>query len=173
MGWKNALSDIVTQPGTRLRFSETLAKHTYFGIGGEADAYLEVSTVAELAELARFHQQWKVPVAIIGRGSNLLVSDAGFRGIAVRLIGELAQLEIDKNIVSVGAGLALPRLSKVMSKNGLSGAEFCARHTRGCRWRVNNERRRVGKQFWRTCHGCDRHGRDRRRERIEPGRSTV
>ena len=124
MGWKNALSDIVTQPGTRLRFSETLAKHTYFGIGGEADAYLEVSTVAELAELARFHQQWKVPVTIIGRGSNLLVSDAGFRGIAVRLIGELAQLEIDKNIVEVGAGLALPRLSKVMSKNGLSGAEF-------------------------------------------------
>ncbi len=124
MDWKNALPKIITQPNTRLRFGEPLAKHTYFGIGGEATAYIEMSTIGELAALARFHHNWGVPVAIIGRGSNLLVSDKGFNGISVRLIDELAKLEVDGNIVTVGAGHPLPGLSKVMSKQGLSGVEF-------------------------------------------------
>lgn len=124
MDWKDAVSEIITQPGSRIRFREPLAKHTYFGIGGEATAYIEVSTVSELAALARFHRQWDVPVAIIGRGSNLLVSDTGFKGISIRLVGELAKLEINGNVISVGAGLSLPRLSKTMSRHGLSGVEF-------------------------------------------------
>lgn len=124
MDWKEALPKIITQPGSRIRFAEPLAKHTYFGIGGEATAYIEISTISELAALARFHKQWDVPIAFIGRGSNLLVSDTGFKGIGVRLIGELAKLEVDGNGVSVGAGLSLPRLSKTMSRRGLSGVEF-------------------------------------------------
>ena len=124
MDWKAALPKIITQPGSRLRFAEPLAKHTYFGIGGEATAYIEISTLSELAALARFHKQWDVPIAVIGRGSNLLVSDTGFKGIGVRLIGELAKLEVDGDVVSVGAGLSLPRLSKTMSRRGLSGVEF-------------------------------------------------
>ncbi|MDE0423975.1 MAG: UDP-N-acetylmuramate dehydrogenase [Candidatus Poribacteria bacterium] len=124
MDWKKALPKIVTQPGSRLRFAEPLAKHTYFGIGGEATAYIEISTLSELAALAHFHRQWGIPIAVIGRGSNLLVSDTGFKGIGVRLIGELAKLEVDGKVVSVGAGLSLPRLSKTMSRSGLSGVEF-------------------------------------------------
>ncbi len=124
MEWKDALLDIVKDSDSRIRFGEPLAKHTYFSIGGEATAYMEVNTVNELAALARFHRQWDVPVAIIGRGSNLLVSDTGFNGIGVRLVGELAKLEVDGNTVSVGAGLSLPRLSKTMSRRGLSGVEF-------------------------------------------------
>lgn len=124
MDWKDALPEIVTQPGTRIRFGEPLAKHTHFGIGGETTAYVEVSTIEELAALAHFRRKWEVPVAIIGRGSNLLVSDKGFKGISVGLINELAKLEVDGNVVTVGAGLSLPRLSKVMSKSGLSGVEF-------------------------------------------------
>ena len=124
MDWKEALPEIVTQPGSRLRFQEPLAKHTHFGIGGEATAYIEISTVSELAALARFHTEWDVSIAVIGRGSNLLVSDTGFKGISVRLVGELAKLEADGKVVSVGAGLSLPALSKTMSRSGLSGVEF-------------------------------------------------
>jgi UDP-N-acetylmuramate dehydrogenase len=124
MDWKDALPDIVTQPSSRLRFEEPLARHTYFGIGGETTAYIEISTISELAALARFHKQWNIPIAVIGRGSNLLVSDIGFKGIGVRLVGELAKLEVEENVVSVGAGLSLPRLSKAMSRRGLSGVEF-------------------------------------------------
>ena len=124
MDWKDTLPEIITQPGSRLRFGEPLAKHTYFGIGGEATAYIEISTVSELTALAHFHRQWDVPIAVIGRGSNLLVSDTGFKGIGVRFVGELAKLAVDGNTVSVGAGLSLPRLSKTVSRRGLSGVEF-------------------------------------------------
>ena len=124
MDWRDALPEIVTQPGSRLRFGESLAKHTHFGIGGEATAYVEISTISELSALARFYKERDVPVAVIGRGSNLLVSDTGFKGIGVRLVGELATSEVDGNVVSVGAGLALPALSKTMSQRGLSGVEF-------------------------------------------------
>lgn len=124
MDWKDTLSAIDFQPNTRLRFREPLAKHTHFGIGGEATAYIEVSTIDDLTTLAQFHREWNVPVAIIGKGSNLLVSDKGFNGISIHLIGELANLEIDGNVVSVSAGQSLPGLSKMMSKTGLSGVEF-------------------------------------------------
>ena len=124
MDWKDRLLEIVTHPGSRVRFGEPLAKHTHFGIGGEATAYVEVSTVSELAALARLHRESDIPIAIIGRGTNLLVSDTGFKGMSIRLVGELAKLEIDGNVVSVGAGLSLPRLSKMMSRTGLSGVEF-------------------------------------------------
>ncbi len=124
MAWKAALARIHCFRNSRLRYREPLSKHTYFGIGGEADVYFEVSTVAELSALARFHKRWDVPVAVLGRGSNLLVNDTGFKGICIRLIGEFAQLELEDSIVSVGAGLSLPRLSKMMSRRGLSGVEF-------------------------------------------------
>ena len=124
MDWKAALPKLIRHPGSRLRFGEPLAKHTHFGIGGAATAYIEVSTVSELAALARFHKAWDIPIAVIGRGSNLLVSDSGFKGIGIRLVGELATLEVTGKVVSVGAGLALPALSKLMSQRGLSGVEF-------------------------------------------------
>ena len=56
MDWKKALPKIITQPGSRLRFAEPLAKHTYFGIGGEATAYIEISTISELAATGAFPQ---------------------------------------------------------------------------------------------------------------------
>lgn len=124
MDWKDALSQIDFQQHTRLRFQEPLAKHTHFGIGGEATAYIEVSTIDDLATLGHFRREWKVPVAVIGKGSNLLVSDRGFNGLCIRLIGELADVDVDGEIVTVGAGQSLPGLSKLMSKNGLSGVEF-------------------------------------------------
>lgn len=124
MNWKDALSKIGFQQHTRLRFREPLAKHTHFGIGGEATAYIEVSTIDDLSTLAHFHKEWKVPVAIIGKGSNLLVSDKGFNGLCLRLIGKLANLDVEGNKVTVGAGHSLPGLAKLMSKSGLSGVEF-------------------------------------------------
>ena len=90
MGWKEELTSLLQNRNnpSKLRFDEPLSKHNYFGIGGNAAAYFEVSTTDELAYVAQLKKRWNVPVAIIGRGSNLLVSDAGYRGIVARLIGE-------------------------------------------------------------------------------------
>ena len=126
MGWKEELSSLTQGQNSpsKLRFDEPLSKHNYFGIGGNAAAYFEVSTTGELAYVVQLKKRWVVPVAIIGRGSNLLVSDTGYPGIVVRLIGEFNRLEFEQNRVDVGAGVSLPRLSKLAASRGLSGVEF-------------------------------------------------
>ena len=126
MGWKEKLVSLTQNRNnpSKIRFDEPLSKHNYFGIGGDAAAYFEVGTTDELAYVAQLKKRWNVPVAIIGRGSNLLVSDAGYTGIVVRLIGEFNRLEFNQNRVDVGAGVSLPRLSKMAASHGLSGVEF-------------------------------------------------
>ena len=126
MGWKEELASLAQNQNnpSKLRFDEPLGKHNFFGMGGDAAAYLEVSTTGELAHVAQLKKRWNVPVTIIGRGSNLLVNDAGYTGIAIRLIGEFDQLEFDQGCVHVGAGVSLPRLSKTAARHGLSGVEF-------------------------------------------------
>ena len=126
MGWKEELASLTQNRNnpSKLRFEEPLSKHNFFGIGGNAAAYFEVSTTDELAYVAQLKKRRKVPVAIIGRGSNLLVSDAGYPGIVIRLIGEFNRLEFNEDRVEVGAGVSLPRLSKTAASHGLSGVEF-------------------------------------------------
>ena len=126
MGWKEELTSLTQNRNnpSKLRFDEPLSKHNYFGIGGNAAAYFEVGTTDELAFVARLKKRRDVPVAIVGRGSNLLVSDAGYPGIVIRLIREFNRLEFNENCVEVGAGVSLPRLSKMAASHGLSGVEF-------------------------------------------------
>ena len=126
MGWKEELASLTQNRNnpSKLRFEEPLSKHNYFGIGGNAAAYFEVTTINELAYVVRLKKRRNVPVAIIGRGSNLLVSDGGYPGIVIRLIGEFNRLEFNENCVEVGAGVSLPRLSKMAASHGLSGVEF-------------------------------------------------
>ena len=128
MEWNTELAELVktdrNAPTSRLRFNEPMEKHVFFGIGGLATAYFEVSTAHELAAVAKLKIRWKLPVATIGRGSNLLVSDNGYKGIILRLVKDFDQLEFDGNRVWVGGGVSLPRLSKVSARQGLSGIEF-------------------------------------------------
>ena len=126
MGWKEELGSLTHNRDTpsKLRFNEPLSKHNYFGIGGNAAAYFEVSTIDDLAYVAQLQKGSRMPVAIIGRGSNLLVNDAGYPGIVIRLIGEFNRLEFNESRVDVGAGVSLPRLSKMAASHGLSGVEF-------------------------------------------------
>ena len=126
MDWKAELASIIQSRSTasKLRFDELMSKHTYFGIGGRATAYAEVAAVQELAAVASLKKRWQIPVAFIGRGSNLLINDAGYEGIVVRLIGEFDQIQFNGNCVRAGAGVSLPKLSKTTARRSLSGAEF-------------------------------------------------
>ena len=128
MEWKTELAEIAkthgNAPTSRLCFNEPMEKHVFFGIGGLAAAYFEVSTVHELAAVAELKKRWNLPVATVGRGSNLLVSDDGYKGIVLRLVNEFDRLEFDGDRVWAGGGVSLPRLSKISARRGLSGIEF-------------------------------------------------
>ncbi len=128
MEWKTDLAKLAenygNSPTSRLKFDEPMEKHVFFGIGGLAAAYFEVTCVQELAAVARLKKRWNLPVATLGRGSNLLVNDNGYKGIVLRLVKELDGLEFDGDRVWAGGGVSLPRLSKVSARRGLSGIEF-------------------------------------------------
>ena len=128
MRWKAELSQIVKAQqdvsASRLRFDEPLDKHLYFGIGGLAAAYFEVATAEELAAVVSLKKRCNLQVATIGRGSNLLVSDDGYEGIVLRLVGQFDCLDFDEERVWAGGGVSLPRLSKASARHGLGGVEF-------------------------------------------------
>jgi UDP-N-acetylenolpyruvoylglucosamine reductase len=101
-----------------------LARFTTVRTGGSADYLARPETTAELVELLSWARQAEVGVGIIGSGSNLLVSDDGFRGLALKLDGEFSEIERDGDTVSLGGAVRLPSAAAKSVQWGLSGLEF-------------------------------------------------
>ena len=97
----------------RLRPHEPLGPMTTYKVGGPARWFMEAESEQDLLDLAAALQSDPVPVVVLGRGSNLLVSDAGFDGLVVRLGRGMTALEIDDDgVVTAGAGLPQAALAR-------------------------------------------------------------
>lgn len=111
-----------------VRINEPMRLHTTFRIGGPADYFVTPATEEVLADVIRLCIQEDVPYFIIGNGSNLLVSDAGFRGVIIRLCKNLDQVDYDicsdRLYVTAGAGILLSRLAHMVCDMGFEGFEF-------------------------------------------------
>jgi UDP-N-acetylmuramate dehydrogenase len=109
--------------GQAPRRDEPLARRGWWRIGGPADLFVELDGEAALAEALRTAHQHSVPVTILGNGSNLLVADAGVRGLVLKLGGGLRGLEIDaaSGLATVGAGLPNAVLIKRLHESGHAG----------------------------------------------------
>jgi UDP-N-acetylmuramate--alanine ligase len=119
-----ALSALVSS-ATILREHEPLARRTTLRVGGPADLFIEPANEADLAICLRFCRQKNLPVFILGRGSNLLVRDGGFRGAVVCLTQpEFSRIQIAANRVTCGAGTKLKAVAVEARRQGLSGLEF-------------------------------------------------
>ncbi len=101
-----------------------LARLTTVRAGGSADLFARPASEAELVELLRWAAGDGIEVAVVGSGSNLLVSDAGFRGLVLKLDGELAAVERDGTHVVCGGGARLPSATARVARWGLTGLEF-------------------------------------------------
>lgn len=106
--------------------NEPLANHTTMKIGGPADLFIEPSSIENLEKVMKVIQEHEWPWTVIGRGSNLLVSDKGIEGVVIKLGKGLDQLEIHDTEVRVGAGFSLVTLAVQISKKGLAGLEFAS-----------------------------------------------
>jgi UDP-N-acetylenolpyruvoylglucosamine reductase len=110
---------------TMIRRDEPMAKHTTMRIGGPADVYVEPSSEADLANILKFCAERDVPFFILGRGSNLLVRDGGFRGVVICLAHpHFSKIEIVGERLHCGAGAKLKNVSVEAKRNNLSGVEF-------------------------------------------------
>jgi UDP-N-acetylenolpyruvoylglucosamine reductase len=118
------LSGLVS-PATLIRRDEPMAKHTTLRVGGPADVYVEPATEGDLAAIVKCCGEQGVKFFILGRGSNLLVRDGGFRGVVICLAQpEFSKIEIEGERLRCGAGARLKNVAVEARRNGLSGLEF-------------------------------------------------
>lgn len=111
--------------GCDVRADEPMNRHTTFKIGGKAKIYIKVGDVSNLSTLLKECCKEKIDYMIIGKGSNLLVSDEGIDKAVFSLDGEFKQMALlDDTTVYCGAGASLASLCKFALNNGLSGLEF-------------------------------------------------
>lgn len=103
-----------------------LGPMTTYRVGGSADLFVRVTRRSDLEAIAKAHRRSGLPVLVVGRGSNLLVADSGFRGIAVSVADYADAIEIDERVHAVvaGASVFLPVLARRVAAAGLAGFEW-------------------------------------------------
>jgi UDP-N-acetylmuramate dehydrogenase len=111
-------------PPDGLQRDYPLARLTTVRTGGNADWFARPGNEAELLGLLAWAAGEGLVIGVIGSGSNLLVADDGFRGLAIKLDGELATIEREGEQVVCGGGARLPSASAKAASWGLSGLEF-------------------------------------------------
>ena len=105
---------------------EPMKKHTTFRIGGPADYFVIPHTSEEVAEIIKICKRQEMPWYILGNGSNLLVSDKGFRGVIIQLFRNFNEIVIEGECVTVQAGAMNSVIAKRVLEEELTGFEFAA-----------------------------------------------
>lgn len=103
---------------------EPMKYHTTFRTGGPADYFIKPKNGEEISQIISICKECNLLYYVIGNGSNLLVSDDGFRGAVIRIGKEMSDIRFEGNQVTAGAGVSLAFLAMEVSKKGLTGFEF-------------------------------------------------
>ena len=104
---------------------EPMKNHTTFKVGGNAQVFVTVNSKEELSALMKYISTENISYFILGKGSNLLVSDSGIKGVVITLSGEFTDIKTkDGNKIFAGAGASLMKLCRFAQENSLSGLEF-------------------------------------------------
>jgi len=109
-----------------VKISEPLSQHTWLKIGGPADYYLKPSDREDIINIVKFFREREFPYMIIGRGSNLLVHDEGFRGAMINLEYVLTDIRLEGDDVIVAAGVWISTFVEFCVQHGLAGTEMLA-----------------------------------------------
>jgi UDP-N-acetylenolpyruvoylglucosamine reductase len=118
------LAEHVSQ-ATVIRRAEPMAKHTTLRVGGPADIYVEPASEADLAGVVRFCGKHGLPFFMMGRGSNLLVRDGGYRGVIICLAhANFSRIDVVGERLCCGAGAKIKSVAFEAKRHGLSNAEF-------------------------------------------------
>jgi UDP-N-acetylenolpyruvoylglucosamine reductase len=112
-------------PETTVRRDEPLARRTTLRVGGPADFYVEPASEADLAAVLKWCGEHEIKFFVLGRGSNLIVRDGGFRGVVISLAAPFfSRIEIKGERLHCGAGAKLKNVAVEAKRSGLAGLEF-------------------------------------------------
>ncbi len=107
-----------------VRENESLKEHTTFKVGGRAKYFLASKNKEELAKVLKLAKQLKLPVFVLGGGSNVVFEDKDFKGLVIKMQNQVCELQGNK--IVAGAGTTLSDLAKFAFESGLSGLEWAA-----------------------------------------------
>ena len=121
---KNRFETILGQD--RILMEEPMKKHTTFRLGGPADFFLCPSDVNQIPEIIHICREEGIPWFVLGNGSNLLVSDQGYRGVVIQIYKNMNQITVEETRIYAQAGALLSAVSKKAMEAGLTGMEFAS-----------------------------------------------
>ncbi|MBR2848505.1 MAG: UDP-N-acetylmuramate dehydrogenase [Clostridia bacterium] len=116
-------NDLEQLQNISIRYDEPMALHTTFHIGGPADFYVEPQSADALRRVLRLTKKHNVKTQVIGRGSNILIADAGFHGVIVST-SSMKQITVLENVITAEAGATLTALAKTACDHALTGLQF-------------------------------------------------
>ncbi len=124
----NSIENIfcATLGSDNVRLHEPMKKHTTFRIGGPADYYLCPHSIEELQKILQICKEKKIEFFILGNGSNLLVSDKGYRGAVIQLWKNFSDITVKGTTIIVKAGALLSKIAAEALEEGLTGMEFAS-----------------------------------------------
>ena len=110
----------------RVYVDEPMSRHTTFRVGGPADFFVTPKAKEEVRDVICICKEAGMPYYIIGNGSNLLVSDAGYRGVIVQICKEMNEVKVEGDLVKAQAGALLSGIAAKALGAELSGFEFAS-----------------------------------------------
>ena len=113
-------------PRENIRLQEPMAEHTTFRIGGPADCFVQLQNEEELRSVQRYLNLVEMPFFLLGNGSNLLVSDAGYRGVILQIAGKMSDIRVEGECIVAQAGASMAQVARVAQEHGLTGLEFAS-----------------------------------------------
>ncbi len=120
------IEELSSKINSKILTDEELKKHSYFKIGGCADLFIEPNNKEELKEIIQTSKKYDTKFYVIGNGTNLLISDNGYRGLIIKIGDKFSDISIEDNMVKAGAGALLSVVAKKSANLGLAGLEFAS-----------------------------------------------
>lgn len=120
----NKLTNIIGKDS--ILVDEPMSRHTTFRVGGPADFFVTPKAKEEVRDVIRICKEAGMPYYIIGNGSNLLVSDAGYRGVIVQIYKEMNEVKVEGDLVKAQAGALLSGIAAKALAAELTGFEFAS-----------------------------------------------
>ncbi len=124
MDFYKKLTDTIEKE--RVYIDEPMKKHITFRVGGNADYFVTPNTVEEVKNVIALCKQEEMPYYILGNGSNLLVSDQGYRGVIIQIYKEMSKIEVAGDLIKAQAGALLSKIGSLALEQGLTGFEFAS-----------------------------------------------
>lgn len=118
------IRDLAEKNGFEYLENEPLSRHTSFKIGGNAELFVTVFNSEQLKAVVNTCKESDIPIFVLGKGSNLLISDSGLKGVVITLGGEFRNISVKENTITCGAGVNLAKLCTFAMNRSLKGLEF-------------------------------------------------